>query len=81
MNTMIRCSEEQLSREIEGLEHRLAELEAPGDLASRRAASFLRQVLKSKLEKRATLRHLKAHPAPMSWVRPVAATPGAGRPM
>ena len=56
MQTIIRSTEEQLSREISGLSVQLEALNEPSDLGARRAASFLRQVLKSKEEKRATLR-------------------------
>ena len=56
MRTVIRSTEDQLTREIHGLHSQLHDLSEPSDLAARRAASFIRQVIKSKVDKRATLR-------------------------
>mgnify|MGYP001396498854 FL=1 len=55
MQPVIRSSEDQLTREIHGLHSQLNEMQ--DDLSARRAASFIRQVIKSKVEKRATLRY------------------------
>jgi len=63
MRTVIRSSEEQLTREIHGLHSQLEDLNEPSDLAARRAASFIRQVIKSKVDKRATLRFQRGHTA------------------
>lgn len=57
MQPVIHSTEEQLTRDISGLNSQLEGLESPtDDLSARRAASFLRQVIKSKVDKRATLR-------------------------
>ena len=56
MQSVIRSTEEQLTNEIHGLHVQLRQLGEPDDLGRRRAASFIRQVIKSKQEKRATLR-------------------------
>ncbi len=54
MQAVIRSTEDQLTQEIHGLHSQLHEM--PDDLSARRAASFIRQVIKSKVDKRATLR-------------------------
>ena len=61
MQMIIRSTEDQLTSEIHGLSSQLEELNEPENLGARRAASFLRQVIKSKVDKRATLRFQRDH--------------------
>lgn len=60
MQALIRTTEEELSKDISGLNDRLEEIGDSEDVPSRRAASFLKQVLKHKIDKRATLRYRKS---------------------
>ncbi|MEM7251658.1 MAG: hypothetical protein AAF493_09570, partial [Pseudomonadota bacterium] len=55
MQALIRTTEEELSKDISGLNDRLEEIGDSEVVPSRRAASFLKQVLKHKIDKRATL--------------------------
>lgn len=57
MQALIRTTEEELTRDISGLNNRIEEIGESEDVPSRRAASFLKQVLKHKMDKRATLRY------------------------
>jgi hypothetical protein len=59
MQTVQRSTEQQLTQDISGLNSQLEVLDSPSDLSARRAASFLRQIIKSKVNQRATLRYMR----------------------
>ncbi len=57
MQNYARMKENQLSVEITGLDERIAEFMEPENPGSRCVASYLKQLLKSKRSKLATLRY------------------------
>lgn len=57
MQNYARMKEDQLSTEITGLDERIAEFTEPENPDSRCVASYLKQLVKSKRNKLATLRY------------------------
>ena len=57
MQNYARMQEDQLSTEINGLDERIAEVTEPEDSDTRCVASYLKQLVKSKRNKLATLRY------------------------
>ena len=61
MAMRMRFTEEELRRDISGLDQQISEVTNPDDVSSRRVLSFLKQIVKDKRDKLATLRYYKSN--------------------